>query len=137
MDTVNSFYEIVNNKANDKYKTAESTIYDELKDKEKTYYDTINRVIDYKQKEQEKLNYFQYTTIQEFVINIFITLNIIFKEIIELDFYNENFFKLFLEIFTKGTRLIYIGTILILLAFILLLIELTDTPPQIIYKEKI
>jgi hypothetical protein len=137
MDTVNSFYEIVNNKASDKYKTTESTIYDELKDKEKTYYDTINRVIDYKQKEEEKLNYFQYTTIQNFFINIFITLNIIFKELIALDLNNKNAFKSFLEIFTKGTRLIYIGTILILLAFILLLIEITDESPQIIYKEKL
>ncbi len=121
MDSINNFYEIIN----DRNKTQSNTIYDELKNKEKEYYDTINRVIDYKLKEEEKNIYFKYTNIQNFIINIFITLNIIFKELMDVNISKTNYNDI-LKIFTKDHRLIYIGVILILLSFIILLIDVSD-----------
>src|SRR5689334_2480094 len=104
MDSVNNFYEIINNKQD----TGQNAIYDELKSKEDKYYDSINRTIDFKLKEKERATYFQYTTIQEFIINLFLTLNAVIKELLEFNYRNINYEKFF-EIFTKKHRLIYIG----------------------------
>jgi hypothetical protein len=122
MNSVNNLYEIIN----DKNKTEPNSIYDELKQKEDKYYDTINRVIDYKLKEEEQNTYFQYTTIQNFIINIFITLNVIFKELMNTNLSKINNSDL-LKIFTKDHRLIYVGIILIFLALIMLLIDISDS----------
>ncbi len=121
MDSVNNFYEIIN----DRNKNEQNSIYDELKEKESKYYDTINRVIDLKMNENNINKYFQYTSIENFVINIFITLNIIFKELMNINF-NKIDYKELLEIFIKEHRLIYMGVILIFFSIIILLIDVTD-----------
>lgn len=122
MDSVNNFYEIINNKK----ETGQNEIYDELKSKEDKYYDSINRTISLKQNEKEKTIYFQYTTIQEFIINLFLTLNVVIKELLEFNFTNINYENLF-KIFTKDHRLIYIGIIIIILALFILLIDFSDS----------
>ena len=122
MESVNNFYKIINNKE----ETGQNEIYDELKSKEDKYYDSINRTIDLKQNEKEKAIYFQYTTIQEFIINLFLTLNVVIKELLEFNYTNINYDKLF-KIFTKDHRLIYIGIIIIIIAFLILLIDFSDS----------
>ena len=127
MDSVNNFYSIINNKQND---NQNNTIYDELKNKEQKYYDTINRVVDYKTKEHDKNIYFEYTTIKDIVINIFLTLNAIVKELISFNYetfsYND-----FIQIFNKGHRIIYLGITTIMIAFFMLLIEISDSGKSI------
>ena len=126
--TINNFYSIINNTPdnNDGLTDTNNTIYDELKSKEKVYYDTINRTIDYKNKEREKTKYFEYMTINEFIINLFITLNLIMKELISFDYKNFDNQK-FMEIFSKDHRLIYTGIFLIIISIFILLIEIADS----------
>ena len=126
MDSVNNFYNIINNKKDIGYdNNQDNSIYDELKNKEDKYYDTINRVIDYKTKENDKNIYFEYTTIKDVIINLFLVLNVVSKELLSFNYDKFNY-KNFMEIFNKNHRSIYIGIFLIILAVLMLLIEVSD-----------
>ncbi len=124
MDTVNNFYDIINNSK--KNFDDNNTIYDELKSKEEKYYDTINRVVDLKNKENDKLQYFEYTSIKDVLINLFLTLNVVSKELMTFNFDVFNY-SAFMKIFNKGHRLIYIGIFIILISIFMLLIEVSDS----------
>jgi hypothetical protein len=124
MDTVNNFYDIINDL--NKKPDSNNSIYDELKSKEDKYYDSINRVIDYKNKENDKSVYFEYTSIKDVLINLFLTLNIVSKELMIFNF-DAFDYKIFIKIFNKGHRLIYIGIFIILISIFMLLIEVSDS----------
>jgi hypothetical protein len=117
---INSFYDIIN----DKNITEPNTVYDELRQKEDKYYETINKTIDIKQQELSQQKYFQFTTLQNFVITLFLTLNSVIKEILNIDKSTSRYD--FFQIFIKDQRLIYNGFILIFIGFIMLLILVTD-----------
>lgn len=122
MDSVNELYNIINNKNIDQ----NNTIYDELKKKEDKYYDTINRVIDVKNKEVKMNTYFEYTTIKDVTINLFLALNAILKEVVNYD-YSSFDADNYLLIFTSKHRIIYIGIFLIMLSIFMLLVEISDS----------
>jgi hypothetical protein len=117
---INSFYDIIN----DKNITEPNTVYDELRQKEDKYYETINKTIDIKQQELSQQKYFQFTTLQNFVITLFLTLNSVIKEILNIDKSTSRYD--FFQTFIKDQRLIYNGFILIFIGFIMLLILVTD-----------
>jgi hypothetical protein len=89
-------------------------VYEELIKKEDKILDTINRVVNYSNEKELKDSEFMNKTITQHIYGLFWTIKGIMGE-----FYRIKTFQDAKQIFTKDDRIIYIGILLLCIAFFL------------------
>lgn len=118
---INDLYKIIQNK----YDTStinKDSIYDELMNKEGNIKEVIDRIIDYKKK-QKLDDLFVNTKFKNIFMNIFKTLNHLIDDLTK---HKDISYKQLKKMLNKEHRLIYIGLFMIMIAFFLSLIEISD-----------
>ena len=122
MNQLNDFYKIIQNKYVDNTINNDS-IYDKIVTKEKDAYETINRVIDFKNKQKKEKTLFINTKFSDIFMNIFKVLNGLLEDLTKFD---KITYKQLKKLVNKKQRIIYLGLFMILCAIFLALIEISD-----------
>ena len=118
---INDLYKIIQNK----YEAStinKDSIYDEIMNKEGNIKEVIDRVIEYKEK-QKLEDLFINTKFKDLFMNIFKVLNNLVDDLTK---HKNISYKQLKKIVKKQHRLIYLGLFMILIAFFLALIEISD-----------
>lgn len=118
---INDLYKIIQNKY-DASTINKDSIYDELMNKETNMKEVIDRIIDYKNK-QKLDDLFVNTKFKNVFMNIFKTLNHLIDDLTK---HKDISYKQLKKMLNKEHRLIYIGLFMIMIAFFLSLIEISD-----------
>lgn len=118
---INDLYKIIQNKY-DASTINKDSIYDELMNKEGNVKEVIDRIIDYKEK-QKLDDLFVNTKFKNIFMNIFKTLNHLIDDLTK---HKDISYKQLKKMLNKEHRLIYIGLFMIMIAFFLSLIEISD-----------
>ena len=118
---INDLYKIIQNKY-DASTINKDSIYDELMNKEGNIKEVIDRIIDYKEK-QKLDDLFVNTKFKNIFMNIFKTLNHLIDDLTKQ---KEISYEQLKKMLNKEHRLIYIGLFMIMIAFFLSLIEISD-----------
>ena len=118
---INDLYKIIQNKY-DASTINKDSIYDELMNKEGNIKEVIDRIIDYKKK-QKLDDLFVNTKFKNIFMNIFKTLNHLIDDLTK---HKDISYKQLKKMLNKEHRLIYIGLFMIMIAFFLSLIEISD-----------
>lgn len=118
---INDLYKIIQNKY-DASTINKDSIYDELMNKEGNIKEVIDRIIDYKEK-QKLDDLFVNTKFKNIFMNIFKTLNHLIDDLTK---HKDISYKQLKKMLNKEHRLIYIGLFMIMIAFFLSLIEISD-----------
>ena len=118
---INDLYKIIQNKY-DANTINRDSIYDELMNKETNMKEVIDRIIDYKEK-QKLDDLFVNTKFKNIFMNIFKALNHLIDDLTK---HKEISYQQLKKMLNKEHRLIYIGLFMIMIAFFLSLIEISD-----------
>lgn len=122
MDKLNDFYKIIQNKY-DESSISKNGIYDEIMMREKDMKETIDRVIEFKDRERLDKKLFINEKIGRIYTNTFKVLNDIMDELTKI---NKVSYNNVLKIIGKDQRQIYLGIFMVVIAIFLALIEISD-----------
>jgi Fe2+ transport system protein B len=120
---INDFYKIITNKYDSVKSLNKDTIYDEILKREKGLLEILNRITEYKEKEEKEKNDFMSQNIKFIFKNIFVSLNDLLNDITK----NKKItYKKLKKKIMKKHRIMYIGLFLVIISIFMMMIEISD-----------